>query len=104
MNQDGIQGDSVTYATLLKGCLQFKKFKEACDLYEEAYSQWINIAPELKNSLISQIQRSKDVTLLSRVSNMEKIGKPKYFEPNMPWKPQQMQTHTKPVKQQEDDF
>ncbi len=86
MNQDGIQGDSVTYATLLKGCLQFKKFKEACDLYEEAYSQRISIAPDLKNSLISQVQRSKDVTLLSRVTNMEKIGKPKYFETNMPWK------------------
>lgn len=84
MTAEGIYGDSVTYSTLLKGCLQFKKFKDACDLYEEAQKHWIQITYDLKNSLIQQIQRSKDVTLLSRVSNLEKVGKPKYFEPNLP--------------------
>ncbi len=38
----------------------------------------------MKQSLISQIQRSKDVTLLSWVSKLEK--KPKFYEPKAPKK------------------
>lgn len=76
----------MTYATLIKGCLQFKKLDQACNLYEEAKSQWISVASDLKQSIVSQIQRSKDVTLLSRLQNLEKVSKPKYFEPTVPTK------------------
>lgn len=95
MKADGITGDQVTYATLIKGCLQFKKLDQACNLFEEAKSQRISVASDLKQSIVSQVQRSKDVTLLSRLQNLEKVSKPKYFEANVP---------TKSFVDQEDDF
>lgn len=50
---------------------------------------------DLVSSLISQVQRSKDVTLLSRIQNLEKMStKPKFYEPNKPSKFQQKRYYT----------
>jgi pentatricopeptide repeat protein len=53
MQEDGILGDQVTYSTLVKGCLQFKKFSDACDLFEDAFKNQINVDADLSKSLIS---------------------------------------------------
>jgi pentatricopeptide repeat protein len=55
MKNDGIQGDQVTYSTLMKGCLQFKKFAEACDVFEDAFKNQINVGSDLSSSLMTQI-------------------------------------------------
>ena len=80
MVSEGIVGDQVTYSTLLKGCLQFKKFSEACDVFEDAYNNQINITSDLSQSLVSQVQKSKNVALLSRVSTIEKMAKHHFYE------------------------
>lgn len=52
MKSVNIQGDSLTYETILKGCLQFKKFPSACDIVDDAFKNQINIAKDLTSSLM----------------------------------------------------
>lgn len=47
MTAEGISADHVTYSTLIKGCLQFKKLTEACDLLEDSFKNQINVGSEV---------------------------------------------------------
>jgi len=43
MKSQGIRGDSVTYTTMINGCLNFERFETVLELMVEAKDQRINI-------------------------------------------------------------
>ena len=79
MKKIGINADSVTYQTILKGCMQFRKLSDACDIVDDAYKSQINIEKDLLDQLRDQVSQSKNIQVSSKISIVDKMIKSDFY-------------------------
>jgi pentatricopeptide repeat protein len=71
MKKKRIQGDSVTYQTLLKGCIQFKKYDQAVKILEDAIQNHVEISKDVSESLFSGISENSSEELQQKVQGLK---------------------------------
>lgn len=57
MRVQGIYGDSLTYQTMLNGCLQFSKFEKVLELLRDAKEARIQLPQELTQNILNELNK-----------------------------------------------
>ena len=57
MSVQGIRGDSLTYQTMLNGCLQFSKFDNVLELLRDAKEARIHLPQELTQNILNELNK-----------------------------------------------
>ena len=70
MKKHKIQGDAITFETILKGWIHFKKFEQGLGVLEVAISDGIIVQSDIIETIVERVSDNASTDIIDRVSKI----------------------------------